>query len=92
MPGDCVLGTVRLVGSYSNHEGYIERCKYGEWWAVCQGDDDINNMNTASVVCRQLGFPGNSKSCIIDTYRESQPIYISKLHRIIDMVYVILLS
>lgn len=52
-------GTVRLVGGLGPHEGRVEICKNGEWATIC-GGLFWNHMD-ASVICRQLGYPTQSK-------------------------------
>ena len=49
---------VRLVGGNSVSEGRVEMCYNGVWGSVC--NYGWNNID-AAVVCRQLGFQGESK-------------------------------
>ena len=59
-PNSCSTnGTVRLVGGRSPHEGRVELCSGGEWTRVC--DRSISNRD-AQVICRQLGYPTESKT------------------------------
>ncbi len=51
-------GDVRLVGSNSPTEGRVEMCYRGIWGSVCNRGW---NKVEAAVVCRQLGFQGESK-------------------------------
>ncbi|KAJ8026641.1 Deleted in malignant brain tumors 1 protein [Holothuria leucospilota] len=48
-------GDIRLVGSSSENEGLVEIYHSRTWGTVCDGDWDIDE---ATVVCNQLGFPG----------------------------------
>ena len=51
-------GDIRLVGSNSPTEGRVEMCYRGIWGSVCnRGWSNVD----AAVVCRQLGFQGESK-------------------------------
>ncbi len=54
----CMDGNIRLVGGNSPTEGRVEMCYRGIWGSVC--NRRWNNVD-AAVVCRQLGFPGESK-------------------------------
>jgi len=54
----CVNGSVRLVGSSVSGEGTVEICVNGMYGTVC---DDRWDELEASVVCRQLGYSGQSK-------------------------------
>ena len=54
----CVNGNVRLVGSSVSGEGTVEICVNGMYGTVC---DDRWDELEASVVCRQLGYSGQSK-------------------------------
>jgi hypothetical protein len=51
-------GAIRLVGGRSPHEGRVELCSGGEWARVC---GIRSSFRTAEVVCRQLGYPTDSK-------------------------------
>ena len=58
-PNSCSTnGTVRLVGGWSPHEGRVELCSGGEWTRVC---DRNSRRQNAQVICRQLGYPTESK-------------------------------
>ena len=52
--GNCITGSIRLVGGETEAEGRLEMCINREWGTVC-GHDQWTNESTA-VVCRQLGY------------------------------------
>ena len=55
----CTFGEVRLVGGNSSNEGRVEMCYRGVWGSICYSGW---NYIDAAVVCRQLGFQGESKN------------------------------
>ena len=52
----CTEGEIRLVDGANFTEGRVEICLNDEWGTVC---DQTWNTTEASVVCRQLGLPGD---------------------------------
>uniref|UniRef100_A0A183IID0 Neurotrypsin n=1 Tax=Soboliphyme baturini TaxID=241478 RepID=A0A183IID0_9BILA len=60
---------VRLVDGKFKWEGKIEVFHGGKWGSVC---DDGWNINAASVVCRQLGYPQALRTWI---GQPSEPVY-----------------
>ena len=54
-------GDVRLVGGNSVSEGRVEMCYNGVWGSICIHGWDNSD---AGIVCRQLGFQGESKLTI----------------------------
>lgn len=58
----CANGAVRLVNGSVSNEGLAEVCFNGRWGAICDNDWDVTD---ATVLCDQLGFPGNSKCSIL---------------------------
>ena len=66
------MGEVRLDGTNSSSEGRVEMCYNGVWGSICyNGWDNID----AAVVCRQLGFQGQSKSKNMPKARKSLVSY-----------------
>ena len=53
MSGDCIDGSLRLVGGANDTLGLVEVCINNGWGGVCV---DHFGTNDAEVVCSQLGF------------------------------------
>ena len=58
---DCNHGEVRLLGGAANSTGRLEFCAHGMWGRVCNALQYWGPDN-ARVVCRQLGFSGESEN------------------------------
>ena len=50
-------GAVRLVDGIVPYRGRVEYCRNGRWWTICNQNRYYWNQNSATVVCRQLGYP-----------------------------------
>ena len=60
----CEEESVRLVGGHSFREGRVQVCHSGEWQSVC-ADRWSETAHEASVVCSQLGYPGDPGRAIL---------------------------
>ena len=54
----CNYGDIRLVDDPASNEGVVEVCIDAHWGTICA--DHAWNMNDATVICRQLGYPYDS--------------------------------
>lgn len=70
-------GSVRLLGSSLRNRGRVELFHSDMWGLVC--DDGSWNMNEATVVCRQLGFPGATHSADDLSYFGEGPILLDDI-------------
>ncbi|XP_071959278.1 scavenger receptor cysteine-rich domain-containing protein DMBT1-like isoform X1 [Antedon mediterranea] len=68
---------IRLVGGTLENEGRVEILRNGQWGTVC---DDGWDQNEATVVCRQLDFPGALSSVAGAEFGEGiGPIHLSRV-------------
>ena len=57
----CENGDVRIADTSDPLTGRVEVCVNSVWGTIC---DNYWDNNDASVVCRQLGFPGEGNGII----------------------------
>ncbi len=57
----CENGEIRLTNGRIPSEGRIEICFNGHWGTICHDGWDSRE---ARVVCREIGYPGNSEYCM----------------------------
>ena len=57
----CEHGNVRIAGSSDPLVGRVEVCVNNTWGTIC---DDYWDDNDASVVCRQLKYPGKGNDAV----------------------------
>ena len=55
---NCVTGSIRLIYGSSSNNGIVEICHDGVWGSITSSSW---NSIDASVVCRELGQPWESK-------------------------------
>ncbi|XP_071951750.1 scavenger receptor cysteine-rich type 1 protein M130-like [Antedon mediterranea] len=68
---------IRLLGGTLENEGRVEILRNGQWGTVC---DDGWDQNEATVVCRQLDFPGALSSVAGAEFGEGiGPIHLSRV-------------
>ncbi|XP_048472153.1 neurotrypsin [Rhincodon typus] len=68
---------IRLVDGENNKEGRVEVYLHGEWGSVC---DDGWTDRDARVVCRQLGYSGQSKARTMAYFGEGHgPIHLDNV-------------
>ena len=58
----CANGDVRLVGGSTEYEGRVEVCLDGVWGTICA--DFAWGDGSAKVICKQLNYSNESKSCL----------------------------
>ena len=51
----CSESDVRIVGGRDELEGHVEVCRRNTWGTVCNIDESWR-IESATVVCRQLGY------------------------------------
>ncbi len=72
----CTNGEIRLQGGPSENEGLLQICFFNTWGTVC--DDNIR-LNSAQVVCRQLGYNVAGSTLLFNYESDSGPIWLDEV-------------
>lgn len=71
------INALRLINGSGSHIGRIEVLINGTWGTVC---DDLWDLEDASVVCQQLGYPGAREAYRASAFGEGHdPIWLDNV-------------